>query len=72
MVTWLPPHNITDIDAVKEYSLSWTKMPIMSKQMSEPHSESTTLPPVSFARLFDFAGISWLTFSEIELKITTK
>jgi len=45
MVTWLPPHNITDIDAVKEYSLSWTKIPIMSKQLSEPHSESATLPP---------------------------
>lgn len=59
MVTWLPPHNITDTDAVKEYSLSWTKMPIMSKQMSEPHSESTTLPPVSFAREF-FSLLNYL------------
>ena len=50
MVTWLPPHNLTDIDAVKEYKLSWTKMPIMSKQTSQPHSDSTTLDPVSFLR----------------------
>ena len=54
LVTWLPPHNLTDGDAIQVYNLSWTKMPIMSKQTSEPHSDSATLPSVSFFSLLNY------------------
>ena len=53
MVTWLPPHNLTD-GYIQEYDLLWTKMPIMSKQTSEPHSDSATLPSVSFFSLLNY------------------
>ncbi|XP_078358382.1 uncharacterized protein LOC144643110 isoform X2 [Oculina patagonica] len=44
IVTWWPPHNIMNSDAVQWYNLSWRKIPILSKQLSEPHSDSAKLP----------------------------
>lgn len=47
VVTWWPPHNIFSTDHIQEYRLTWRKIPILVGQMSEPHSDSTKLPPVS-------------------------
>ena len=46
-VTWSPPLNVSSVDGFQGYSLSWRKVPILEKQKSKPHFETTDLPPVS-------------------------
>ncbi|XP_078358391.1 uncharacterized protein LOC144643118 isoform X2 [Oculina patagonica] len=80
IVTWWPPHNITDTDAVEEYRLSWTKIPLLSKQLSEPHLSSAKLPSENtsfqlvglhngFPYVFKVAAVSSTTGTGKEAKL---
>nr|XP_058968547.1 uncharacterized protein LOC131795005 isoform X1 [Pocillopora verrucosa] len=80
VVTWWPPHNIFSTDHIQEYRLTWRKIPILVGQMSEPHSDSTKLPPENtsfqlvglhngFPYIFTVAAVSPMTGKGEEAKL---